>query len=233
MNIAAIKPLYRGEDAIENQTMLLIALSLLALAPEMSQQQTASVDPVTPIALPTSQDYALVALPPQARGAATVRVTRRTGTDQLDCMPTDIIGDTPIAVASCNLIMMKMGWMAAVTRKDGTDMSVPVFRVLWEPAPASFQSDFGGATPLALDGKSPSESAGPNPATDLLSHYATPIDATGHPLSCRITLSSGTRKYDETTCLIAMGQRYLPAIDKQGRARRTDVRSWVRFVDRE
>jgi hypothetical protein len=174
-----------------------------------------------------------VALPPEAAGWATVKIARRDGTDQLDCAPTDIVGGTGIAVASCRLIMMKLGWIAAVRRKDGTPMTVPIFRVLWEPAPPSFQTDFGGATPLAMDGKSPVDGKLSREANNLLSHYTTRLDATGRPRSCRITKSSGTRKYDDTACLVALGQRYLPALDDQGRPRETDIRSWVSFVDRE
>lgn len=183
------------------------------------------------MALPTSQDYALLSVPAQAHGAATVTVTRRSDSDRLDCTPTDIVGGKEIAVASCRLAMMKMGWITAMTNHDGRALQVPVLRVLWEPAPASFDGDLGGTTPLAMDGKAPIE--GSKRTTDSLTRYTSTIDATGHPTSCTITQSSGQRAQDEKACLIAMGQRYLPALDAQGQPTGTQVRSWVRWRDRD
>jgi len=204
----------------------------MPLAPILLILAQASGPVVTPLVLPTTQDYALVALPPASTGAATVRITRRTGSDQLDCTPSAITGGTAIAVASCRLAMMKMGWMAAVKDRNGQDGTIPVVRLFWEPAPSTFQGDMGGATPIALDGKAPIASDPDKAATALQSDYTVRLDATGRPRSCRITQSSGTRRYDDTAGLVAMGQRYLPALDDQGRPRETEVKSWVRFTDR-
>ncbi len=128
--------------------------------------------------------------------------------------------------------MMKMGWMSAIRGRDGHDLTVPIVRILWEPAPASFQGDFGGATPIATDGRPPMEDTADPAAADLQSDYTVRLDASGLPRSCRITRSSGSRKHDDTACLVAMGQRYLPALDGKGQPRETQVKSWVRFTDR-
>ena len=155
--------LYKSQAAIKSAPMPLAPI-LLILA-------QASGPVATPLVLPTTQDYALVALPPASTGAATVRITRRTGSDQLDCTPSAIVGGTAIAVASCRLAMMKMGWMAAVKDRNGQDGTIPVVRLFWEPAPSTFQGDMGGATPIALDGKAPIASDPDKAATALQSDY--------------------------------------------------------------
>ncbi|MBA4756429.1 MAG: hypothetical protein H2050_16510 [Sphingobium sp.] len=207
------------------------ALSLLALTDATQLPPAPAKREIIPIALPTAQDYALVSLRADATGEAIVAIVRRGDTDQIDCSPTDIVGGREIAVASCKLIMSKMGWILAVQRRDGRPLTVPKMRVMWEPAPSSFHSDFGGTTPLAVDGNPPI--TGTTRPTDLTSEYMTEVDATGRPTSCRIEKSSGNRKYDDQSCLVAMGQRYLPAIDAAGHPVKTMVQSWVRWRDRE
>jgi hypothetical protein len=207
------------------------ALSLLALTDPTHFPPAPAKGEIIPIALPTAQDYTLVALRVDAVGEAIVTIAQRGDTDQIDCTPTYIVGGRDIAVASCKLIMSKMGWALAIRRRDGSKLTVPKMRVIWEPAPSSFHSDFGGTTPLAVDGNRPIE--GTTHPTDLTSDYIIDIDATGRPTSCRIQKSSGNREYDDTSCLVAMGQRYLPAINSTGQPVTTKVQSWVKWRDRE
>ncbi|MBJ7444711.1 MAG: energy transducer TonB [Sphingobium sp.] len=223
--------LYNSGATIEHPLMWHYTFSLVALADPNLRPPEPQKREIIPIALPTTQDYALVALRADAVGEAIVTIAQRGDTDQIDCTPTDIVGGRDIALASCKLIMSKMGWILAVSRHDGSKLTVPKMRVMWEPAPWSFRSDFGGTTPLAVDGNPPI--TGTTRPTDQTSDYITDIDATGRPTSCRIKKSSGNREYDDTSCLVAMGQRYLPAINSAGQPVTTQVQSWVRWRDRE
>lgn len=223
--------LYNSGATIKRSLMWHHALSLLALADPNLRPREPQKGEIIPLALPTAQDYTLVALRADAVGEAIVTIAQRGDTDQIDCTPTDIVGGRDIAVASCKLIMSKMGWILAVRPRDGSRLTVPRIRVMWDPAPSSFRSDFGGTTPLAVNGVAPI--AGTARPTDLTSDYMTDVDATGRPTSCRIKKSSGNRKYDDQSCLVAMGQRYLPAINGAGQPVPAQVQSWVRWRDRE
>lgn len=203
-------------------------LFFLAALPDGSAPQVEARP--TPVAIPTVEDYALVSLAPDAVGEATVNITRRGDTDQLDCTPTDIRGGATIAVASCRLVMLKLGWLPTIKGHDGRPLTIPELRIWWEPPPHAFNSDFGGATPIDPSGNIPGEPQ--SHASDTTSRYTTDLDASGKPVACRITASSGNRDHDETACLIAMGQSYMPAIDPTGTPKRTTVKSYVLWRDR-
>jgi hypothetical protein len=155
-------------------------LFFLAALPAGPSPQTASRP--TPVAIPTAQDYGLVSLASDAVGEATVTVTRRGDTDQLDCSPTDIRGGAAIAIASCRLVMLKLGWLPTVKRHDGRPLAIPRLRIWWKPPPPTFRSDFGGATPIDPGGEIAGEPT--SHATGTISRYTSDIDAMGKPVAC-------------------------------------------------